>query len=180
LLCVQLPRQLRRRNCRCGCAGNRAARSGPRWPRAVFAQQDAYGDAGFSGVEKAMRSLRDLFRREPLHFDQIVTIPTAYLPSLTSGSIYRQAATRKPSSITSAFMSQVDQKAAQSGIRSKSIPTPRPQARTGSISGPTSGTLFSAATPAACTLAQEFSASPGTPSATARTDMRKSRKEVRG
>src|SRR6201988_4374302 len=25
---------------------------------AVFAQQDAYGDAGFSGVEKAIRSLR--------------------------------------------------------------------------------------------------------------------------
>ena len=91
----------------------------------------------------------------------------AYLPSLTSGSIYRQAATRKPSSITSAFMSQVDQKAARSGIRSKSIPTPRPQARTGSISGPTSGTLFSATTPSACTFAQAFSASPGTPSATA-------------
>ena len=36
-----------------------------------------------------------------------------------------------------------------------------------------------AATPSACTLAQAFSASPGTPSATAQTDMRKSRKEVR-
>jgi hypothetical protein len=67
-------------------------------------------------------------------------------------------------------MSQVDQKAARSGIRSKSIPMLGPQARTGSISSPISGNPSIAATPSACTLAQASSRSPGTPSTSARTD----------
>jgi hypothetical protein len=68
---------------------------------------------------------------------------------------------------TVAFMSQVDQKAARFGIRSKWIPKPRPRARTGSTSNPISGTPSTETTSSACTLARAFSQSLGTPSAAA-------------
>ena len=81
-------------------------------------------------------------------------IPTAHLPLLTSSSMHPQATTRRPQSTTSAFMSQVDQKAALFGIRSKSIPRPRPQVRTGSTSNPISDTPSNEATSSVCTLAR--------------------------
>ena len=70
-------------------------------------------------------------------------------------------------------MFQGDQKAVRSGIKSKSILKPHPQARTGSTFNPISGTPSGAATSSACTLARASSSSPGTLFATAGTDPRK-------